>query len=223
MPRGREACRARSRSAHSVPQHQRDRGRRGARSASESQQRRPAAVESRHALVPAQRRAGGGRLNTDDGAKRHRHDHHAAAPAGTAPRAPTAIIQRARRCARSASSSRLPAPASARSATTTTIAISQQDDAGGRARAARFAHAAGTTCAIRVDSVWKRSPISSVGITYIETDIENTKATPAMMPGSVSGSITWRNGRSGERAERRRGLRADADRSASPPSRSAGS
>src|SRR4030095_6275422 len=51
--------------------------------------------------------------------------------------------------------------------------------------------------AIRIDSVLNRSPMRSVGITYIDTDIEKTKATPAMMPGMVRGSITGTNRGSG--------------------------
>ena len=42
---------------------------------------------------------------------------------------------------------------------------------------------------VRVASVWKRSPISSEGMTYIETLSEKTKATPETMPGRVSGSV----------------------------------
>ena len=44
---------------------------------------------------------------------------------------------------------------------------------------------------VSVDRVWKRSPISSEGMTNIDTLIENTKATPETMPGRVSGRVTW--------------------------------
>ena len=43
---------------------------------------------------------------------------------------------------------------------------------------------------VRVESVWKRSPISSEGMTYIDTLIEKTNATPDTTPGRVSGSMT---------------------------------
>ena len=43
---------------------------------------------------------------------------------------------------------------------------------------------------VSVDSVWKRSPISSEGMTNIETLSEKTKATPETTPGRVSGRVT---------------------------------
>jgi putative spermidine/putrescine transport system permease protein len=46
--------------------------------------------------------------------------------------------------------------------------------------------------AVSVASVWKRSPMTRLGMTYIEAAIEKTKAMPVTMPGSDSGSATWR-------------------------------
>src|SRR4030095_17228936 len=51
--------------------------------------------------------------------------------------------------------------------------------------------------ATSTDRVLNRSPMSRVGITYIDTDIEKTNATPAITPGIVSGTVTRTNRCSG--------------------------
>ena len=47
--------------------------------------------------------------------------------------------------------------------------------------------------AVSVASVWNRSPISSVGMTYMDAASEKTMAVPEMMPGMAIGKARFRN------------------------------